>query len=622
MRAVYLRPRANLRALVVIPGPTDAEQWPALARIDPAREEQRARANLGGIPVKVLSGGGKASLQSLGVTLQANEDRGGFDILYLVCHGSLEDKAGSRAVPGAGPDSVLLLESEAGTTERVAGTELVQLLRDRSHRPRLVVLASCQSGGAGNERPAESQAALAAIGPRLAAAGIPAVVAMQGDVRQDSAEKFLESFFGELAKHGQVDRGVAVARRQLVHDGHRDWWVPVLISRLDDCCIWQELPAGGEEEFSNWDVLVSYVNDAACTPILGPDLAVDVWGSQLELAQEWAKKYNFPMAASEQNSLPQVAQYVEHMKGRKILRQQLQRHVKETLIKNFGEELPTSAQPGSIDDTQLGDLFREIGKVCRKKEAEDPYWVLARMPFSVYVTSDRHSMLFDALCEAPDPRDPGKRKEPRWDVCRWAVFQETLEAIGDDGEPLWPESIFASDPAYKPSVSKPLVFHAFGHMEYPDTLVLTEDDYFDYLIGIMKNTSGTRDKNSPRQGTMPVPQPVLNALSLSGLLFLGFRLSDWEFRTLFRHILAQEKTTLRDSPRGMKELPPNVSVQLAPSEQGGYLVPQGARTYLERYLTKGYHVDIAWSRADAFVKRLYEIWDASKQGPTAKGADP
>jgi hypothetical protein len=107
---------------------------------------------------------------------------------------------------------------------------------------------------------------------------------------------------------------------------------------------------------------------------------------------------------------------------------------------------------------------------------------------------------------------------------------------------------------------------------------------------------------------MPVPQPVINALSKGGLLFLGFRLSDWEFRTLFRHILAQEQSTFR-RPRPGAPQHTNVSVQLMPA-QGEFIAPRGARDYLQKYFTEGYRVQIAWGPAESFVQRLYEIRQA------------
>src|SRR3712207_7381915 len=47
---------------------------------------------------------------------------------------------------------------------------------------------------------------LGALGPRLGEAGIPAVLAMHGDVTMETAEAFMPVFFRELQRDGQIDR--------------------------------------------------------------------------------------------------------------------------------------------------------------------------------------------------------------------------------------------------------------------------------------------------------------------------------------------------------------------------------------------------------------------------------
>ncbi len=49
--------------------------------------------------------------------------------------------------------------------------------------------------------------------------------------------------------------------------------------------------------------------------------------------------------------------------------------------------------------------------------------------------------------------------------------------------------MFDRDRTYRPDDQRPLVYHLFGHLARRRSLVLTEDDYFDFLIGV------TRDKD-------------------------------------------------------------------------------------------------------------------------------
>jgi formylglycine-generating enzyme required for sulfatase activity len=110
-------------------------------------------------------------------------------------------------------------------------------LGELAQPPSLVVLVSCQSAGKGDSEPSTRDGgALAGLGPRLAAAGVPAVVAMQGNVTMDTAAAFMPVFLRELRRDGQVDRAIAVARGAVRE--RADWWMPVLFTRLIDGRVW------------------------------------------------------------------------------------------------------------------------------------------------------------------------------------------------------------------------------------------------------------------------------------------------------------------------------------------------------------------------------------------------
>ena len=184
--------------------------------------------------------------------------RRGFDVLYLVCHGYV-----------VGDEPVLLLVDEDGHAAPLLGSELIGQLRDLSRLPRLVFLASCQSAGAGADRRSEDAGVLAALGPRLAEVGVPAVVAMQGNITMTTAAAFTKAFFKSLDEDGLVDRATAVARAA-VRD-RPDWWVPALFMRLKSGRLWY-LPgtAPGGERFDKWPSLITDLKVGKCTPVIGP----------------------------------------------------------------------------------------------------------------------------------------------------------------------------------------------------------------------------------------------------------------------------------------------------------------------------------------------------------------
>ena len=218
-RPVRPRPRGELRALVAIANPANlADLQPRgrlLASVDVEGEIERARTGLAGYELTALASGGRATLRQIIAHLGD-----GYEVFYLVCHG---------AVHNGKPQ--LWLEDEAGNGDVVEASELVTRMRGMRERPRLVVLASCQSAGDGKQWTSTDEGALSALGPRLAEIGVPAVVAMQGNVSMETVTQFMPVFFKELQVDGQIDRAMAVARRD-VWD-RPDWWVPVLFTRLE-----------------------------------------------------------------------------------------------------------------------------------------------------------------------------------------------------------------------------------------------------------------------------------------------------------------------------------------------------------------------------------------------------
>jgi tetratricopeptide (TPR) repeat protein len=212
-RPVHLRPHDKLSALVVVANPSDLAYY-NLEPVNVEAEIERAHQGLGDIPMTTLpdpTTGQLATLNNLVDQLRQGEH----DILYLVSHGAQ-----------ALDESWLWLQDEHGKVGRASGADIVTRLNELEQRPNLVVMASCESAGDG------SDVALASLGPRLAEAGIPAVLAMQGKISMQTMAKFMPVFFRELRRDGQIDRALAVARGAVRQ--RSDWWMPVLFSRLRD----------------------------------------------------------------------------------------------------------------------------------------------------------------------------------------------------------------------------------------------------------------------------------------------------------------------------------------------------------------------------------------------------
>lgn len=124
-------------------------------------------------------------------------------ILHFVGHADI------RATGG-----VLVLAGErTGTDTLMYADELAAALRDAGTR--LVVLSACRTGAFGS------------IGPELARAGIPAVVAMQFRTLDALGNHFARAFYGALLEWGNVEEAVRQARWAVRGSGI-DWASHVL----------------------------------------------------------------------------------------------------------------------------------------------------------------------------------------------------------------------------------------------------------------------------------------------------------------------------------------------------------------------------------------------------------
>jgi hypothetical protein len=194
--------------------------------------------------------------------------------------------------------------------------------------------------------------------------------------------------------------------------------------------------------------------------------------------------------------------------------------------------------------------------------AADPLQVLANLPFRVLLTTSPYTFLETALAKAG--------KSPRTAVIRW---RKDLRDLIDGAIPDVPTG---EDPA-----RFPLVCHLFGLESATNSLVLTEDDYLEFLVDVnLARGENTRDS---------VPSPVRKALS-GDLLVLGFSLNSWAFRALYAGLIKSDDA--RAEKRG-------ICVQLPPSE--------AEKAYLHDYLQREAHFEVAWQPLDEYAAGLLEL---------------
>jgi hypothetical protein len=553
-RPVRPRSKGELRALIAVANPSGLDRYEGLAPVDVAGEIARARQGLGAIAATSLLDFGTqhSSLDNLIACLRQEH----YDIIYLVCHGSFGKD-----------ESYLWLEDDAGQVKRTSGQELVNEIRGLAQRPLLMVLAACESASASGSQ------ALSSVGPRLAVAGVPAVIAMQGQISMATVAKFMPTFFAALQREGHIDRAMAVARGAVSEQP--DHWMPVLFTRLKSGRIWY-VPGFRGGDFDKWPTLLNSIKKGKCTPILGMGLTEPLVGSMREIALDWADKYGFPMAPHERESLPQVAQFVAVNQDPKFLRDQLGEYLRHEMRERYAADLPPELQKSQAT---LDQLIEAVYAARWSRDQDEAHRLLAQLPLPIYITANVNNLLAKALKEIG--------KDPQVVICPWYKQKREPDAAEDEDEEEGRRTtIFDRERTlYR---TTPLVYHLFGRLGNDQSLVLTEDEYFDYLISVSRNWQ-------------LIPKRVLQKLANSALLFLGFQMDDWSLRTFLRLI------TVRQEGGRRRDQYTHISAQIEP-EEGRLLKPERAQKYLEDYF-KGRYINVYWGSTAEFLKELQRRWN-------------
>jgi hypothetical protein len=189
-----------LRILVVMAALADRP-------LDIEREKATITAALAGqaFQVEYLE---NATLKSLRTALLNTSPH----IVHWIGHGDLDAE---------GREGVLLFEGPNDTAVPTPGDVLAECLRDAYVR--LAVLNGCETGRIPEDP-------LAGVATALVRAGLPAVVAMQRPILDDSAIQFSEAFYERLAAGAPVDAALSEGRLALFTQDQEsfEWAVPVL----------------------------------------------------------------------------------------------------------------------------------------------------------------------------------------------------------------------------------------------------------------------------------------------------------------------------------------------------------------------------------------------------------
>jgi SIR2-like domain len=289
---------------------------------------------------------------------------------------------------------------------------------------------------------------------------------------------------------------------------------------------------------SAWEILVDRIRTGKCTPFLGAGVNYGFLPTGAQIAQDWAIRNSYPLHDGTESDLARVAQFVATKTG----------------------------DPMRPKDAIVSE-FREKAKEQDFSACDNPLGVLAELPLPIFITTNYDDYLTQALIK--------RGKKPKRELCRW---NSRLDRLG---------SVFDKK-SFVPTKDEPVVFHVHGHQDVPESIVLTEDDYLEFLVSLSKRS---KELLSSR---------IQEALAGTSLLFIGYRLADWDLRVLLHGLLTATEKSLRRA---------SISVQLPPDLPPEHL--ENAVAYLERYFGE-LKISLFWGKAADFAKKLGDLWHESE----------
>jgi hypothetical protein len=295
-------------------------------------------------------------------------------------------------------------------------------------------------------------------------------------------------------------------------------------------------------EDRDWLSLLRRIEREKCTPFLGAGINYGILPLGSEIAQKLAESFHYPL--KDCLDLARVTQFLAVTQDPMFPKEEAQ-----ILLEKSLEQWEKTVT--------LSDFF---------KKPDQPLGVLADLPIPIYMTTNYDDLMIKAL--------KTRQKDPKRELCRWNAFVRNMP------------SLFDSADSFEPTPANPVVFHLHGYNEVPESLVLTEDDYFDFLV----NVSRQEDLLPPR---------IQQALAGTSLLFIGYRLADWDFRVIFRGIVSSMEGSLRRESLAV-QLPPE---DLEPDQK------EAQQEYLTEYFGS-IDVKIFWGTAQQFAAELRDRWDA------------
>jgi len=284
----------------------------------------------------------------------------------------------------------------------------------------------------------------------------------------------------------------------------------------------------------DWNILIKAIRNQRCTPFLGAGACFGTLPLGGDIARKWAAEHEYPFDDS--FNLIKVAQF-----------------------------LAVESYPMFPKD-EIVQMFKDMDASPDFSRENEPHRVLADLPLPVYLTTNYDDFMTRALSR--------QHRDPKREICRWNTLARNIPSRFDDG--------------YEPTPANPVVFHLHGHTELPSSIVLTEDDYFDFLVNVSREP-------------LLIPPRIQKALTETSVLFIGYGLADWNFRVLLQGLS-------RFMEKGLGRT--HIAVMMPPNVPNSETQQKKAQEYLSQYY-QNIDVQVFWGTATDFCAELGARWKSS-----------
>ena len=313
------------------------------------------------------------------------------------------------------------------------------------------------------------------------------------------------------------------------------------------------------EKEATWTDLLYSIKEKKCIPFIGQEASLQWLNELKDLSSNWAKEYQYPL--NNINDLSSVSNFLAIENGNNIV-------PKNDLSRILSKIKPPDFSQEEYDNT--------------------PYSVPSKLPLPIYITTNYDHFMEAALIS--------RGRQPVSDFCRWNEyllkeevyadlsrnFSKGIFSIGETNL----NSVLDQGSEYRPTVERPLVYHLYGDIAAPASMVLTEKDYFDFVINLNKN-----------DGKTFLNPFIYRIITSTQLLLIGYTLKELFFRILLKSL--SEKSHLSNN---VIVLPIMSTIENN----------NRAEEYFTKYIKDMFNADPFWIDINDFSKELRSRWNKFK----------